>query len=44
MHNRSRGRYLDQAAFRTSLVCATLIVAAATAAAQNAAQDYRNAA
>jgi len=40
MHNRSRGRYFVQAALRTSVVCAALIVAAATAAAQNAAQDY----
>ncbi|HYJ94346.1 MAG TPA: PQQ-binding-like beta-propeller repeat protein, partial [Vicinamibacterales bacterium] len=40
MHNRSRGRYLNQAALRTSLMCATLMVAAATATGQNAAQDY----
>jgi outer membrane protein assembly factor BamB len=40
MHNGSRGRHRDQATLRAALVFATLIVAATTAAAQNAAQDY----
>ncbi len=40
MNNRSRSRGRDQAARRVALVFATLIVAATTAAGQNAAQDY----